>query len=152
MTKVWVCARMGGSPALPLCGTQDCWSQSGWMALGPWVHIDPSGAWWSCSDLLCGEEHSYGNGHCGFEAGEGWVPTEMCCVHRLAGAAVGAETSCVALDTPLHPLCPAGLDRQPAVSHPGMLMGQVGKWGAGKCWCGLLRTSPPLRPRRVATE
>lgn len=31
-------------------------------------------------------------------------------------------------------------------------MGQVGKWGAGKCWCALLRTSHSLRPQRVAAE
>ena len=122
----------GGSPALPLCGMQDCWSWPGWMALGPWVHRDPSGAWWGCSDLLCREEHSYGTSQCGLKPGECRVPTEMCCVHRFAGAAVGAETSCVALDAPLHPLCPAGLDK-PAVSHPGMLPHVHGAGGEMGC-------------------
>lgn len=123
---------MGGSPALPLCGMQDCWSWPGWMALGPWVHRDPSGASWGCSDLLCREEHSYGTSQCGLKPGECRVPTEMCCVHRFAGAAVGAETSCVALDAPLHPLCPAGLDK-PAVSHPGMLPHVHGAGGEMGC-------------------
>lgn len=103
------------------------------MALGPWVLRDPSGAWWGCSDLLCREEHSYGPGHCGLEAGECRVPTEMCCVHRFAGAAVGAETSRVALDAPLRPLGPAGLDKQPAVSHPGMLPSAHGAGGEMGC-------------------
>lgn len=103
------------------------------MALGPWVLRDPSGAWWGCSDLLCREEHSYRPGHCGLEAGECRVPTEMCCVHRFAGAAVGAETSRVALDAPLRPLGPAGLDKQPAVSHPGMLPSAHGAGGEMGC-------------------
>lgn len=49
------------------------------------------------------------------------------------------------LDRTASQLCPfRGCSRTP--------MGQVGKRGAEKSWCGLLRTSPPSRPWRAAAE